>query len=195
MDDVIEGVTDDRLEVVCCVACWAKLGCPVARYCCPGPAVEGAGEVVEVKRDPMRLPLSCSSLHDSRPIRHRPDEPALAFVHFSDPDDKGHSDGWGSPAQLDAIGKSDRCLGILYEALDAAGLLDETLIIVSADHGGHNHVHSGALAIDREIPWIASGPGVRKDFLLTGNVSTMDTAATALYARGLGLLKTALGKR
>ena len=36
-------------------------------------------------------------------------------------------------------------------ALEKADLLDDTLIIVSADHGGHNKVHSGAKLIDREI--------------------------------------------
>ena len=55
----------------------------------------------------------------------------------------------------------------------------------SADHGGHNRVHSGAKKIDREIPWIACGPGVREDFVITEPLSTMDTAATALYALGL----------
>jgi hypothetical protein len=113
------------------------------------------------------------------------EKPALAFVHFSDPDEAGHAKGWMSHAQEKAIADSDRCLGILYEALEGAGLLDDTLIIVSADHGGHNRVHSGAKLIDREIPWIACGPGVREDYQMRTEVSTVDTAATALYALGL----------
>ncbi len=113
------------------------------------------------------------------------EKPALAFVHFSDPDEVGHSKGWGSPQQIRAISESDRCLGVIYEALEKAGLLEDTLIIVSADHGGHNKVHSGAKLIDREIPWIACGPGVREDYSMLEDVSTVDTAATALYALGL----------
>ena len=113
------------------------------------------------------------------------EKPALAFVHFSDPDEAGHSKGWMSSAQKHAISHSDQCLGIIYEALERSGLIDDTLIIVSADHGGHNKVHSGAKKIDREIPWIACGPGVREDFVITEPLSTMDTAATALYALGL----------
>jgi len=113
------------------------------------------------------------------------ERPALAFVHFSDPDEAGHAKGWMSRAQIKAISDSDKCLGTLYDALDKAGLLDDTLIIVSADHGGHNRVHSGATAIDRDIPWMACGPGVREDYQLTEPVSTVDTAATALYALGL----------
>jgi predicted AlkP superfamily pyrophosphatase or phosphodiesterase len=122
------------------------------------------------------------------------EKPALAFVHFSDPDELGHSKGWMTPAQKHAIANSDRCLGVIYEALEKSGLIDDTLIIVSADHGGHNHVHSGAKKIDREIPWIACGPGVREDFVITDPLSTMDTAATALYALGLPIPSSIEGK-
>ena len=122
------------------------------------------------------------------------EKPALAFVHFSDPDESGHAKGWMSTAQKSAIAKSDQCLGIIYEALERSGLIDDTLIIVSADHGGHNRVHSGAKRIDREIPWIACGPGVREDFVLLDPPSTMDTAATALYALGLPIPAELVGK-
>ena len=122
------------------------------------------------------------------------EKPALAFVHFSDPDELGHSKGWMSTAQKNAITNSDRCLGVIYEALEQSGLIDDTLIIVSADHGGHNRVHSGAKKIDREIPWIACGPGVREDFVITEPLSTMDTAATALYALGLPIPPEIVGK-
>jgi arylsulfatase A-like enzyme len=122
------------------------------------------------------------------------EKPALAFVHFSDPDESGHSKGWMSKAQKNAIANSDRCLGIIYEALERSGLIDDTLIIVSADHGGHNHVHSGAKMIDREIPWIACGPGVREDHVILEPLSTMDTAATALYALGLPIPSDIVGK-
>ena len=122
------------------------------------------------------------------------EKPALAFVHFSDPDELGHSKGWMSSAQRNAIANSDRCLGIIYEALERSGLIDDTLIIVSADHGGHNKVHSGAKKIDREIPWIACGPGVREDYVMEIPPSTMDTAATALYALGLKIPAELVGK-
>jgi predicted AlkP superfamily pyrophosphatase or phosphodiesterase len=122
------------------------------------------------------------------------EKPALAFVHFSDPDEAGHAKGWMSSAQKNAISHSDQCLGIIYDALEKSGLIDDTLIIVSADHGGHNRVHSGAKKIDREIPWIACGPGVREDFVITEPLSTMDTAATALYALGLPIPSEIEGK-
>jgi len=122
------------------------------------------------------------------------EKPALAFVHFSDPDEAGHAVGWASEKYRQAVQHADKCLGIILDALDHAGLLDDTLIIVSADHGGHGHTHSGAHLIDRQIPWIAHGPGVRPGYQIRGNVSTLDTAATALYALGIEPSSEMIGK-
>ena len=122
------------------------------------------------------------------------EKPTLTFVHFSDPDEKGHSAGWMSEDQKRAARDSDACLGTIYQALERSGMLPDTLVIVSADHGGHNHNHSGALLSDRNIPWIAIGPGVRKGYPIHGLISTMDTAATALSVLGIAPLTKLSGK-
>jgi hypothetical protein len=111
--------------------------------------------------------------------------PQIEFIHFSDPDDRGHRSGWMSPDQIAGVAESDHCLGHLIDAIVSAGLEDETLVIISADHGGHGHNHSGyGHEEDRLIPWIAWGAGVRPGLHIRGAVSTMDTAATALWALG-----------
>jgi arylsulfatase A-like enzyme len=120
--------------------------------------------------------------------------PQIEFIHFSDPDDLGHSDGWMSDPQLEAIRHTDRCLATLMEQVDAAGLDKETLFIISADHGGHGHNHDGKIKEDRLIPWIAWGPGVRAGHRIDAEISTTDTAATALWALGYPLPKGAIGR-
>src|SRR5215813_1852308 len=103
------------------------------------------------------------------------------FVHFSDPDEAGHARGWMSRAYLAAVKESDRCLGELLHAIDASG--EPTLVIITADHGGHGHRHSGGRSdVDRDIPWIALGPGIAPGSVLADPVATVDTAATALAA-------------
>ena len=59
------------------------------------------------------------------------------------------------------------------------------LLIITADHGGHDHSHGDDSPLDRTIPWLAVGPGVPAGMILTSNINTYDTAATALYALGL----------
>lgn len=110
----------------------------------------------------------------------------LLFVHFPTPDWMGHTYGWLSWEYLSVVRQDDRALGILLAALDQAGLRDETLVIVTADHGGHDQTHSTRRPEDMTIPWIVAGPGVLS-VALTGPVSTTDTAATAAWALGLPL--------
>lgn len=113
-------------------------------------------------------------------------KPDLMFVHFSDPDEYGHSHGWMSPEYLKAVGNSDKCLATLLDAIDRSGLAATTVVIVTADHGGHGKHHSGKAAdVDRQIPWIIRGPGVARNAIITEPMDTVDTAATTLAALGL----------
>jgi predicted AlkP superfamily pyrophosphatase or phosphodiesterase len=121
-------------------------------------------------------------------------KPDLMFVHFSDPDENGHSHGWMSAEYMKSVHASDKCLATLLAAIDSSGLADSTLLIVTADHGGHGKKHSdGHVAVDREIPWIVRGPGVGRGVLLDENVETVDTAATTLAALGLPALPNMRG--
>ena len=113
-----------------------------------------------------------------------PEEFGVLFIHFATTDDMGHVYGWLSPEQLSVIFRADEAIGELLTALDTYGLRDETLLIITADHGGHDTSHTSGLPVDMIIPWIASGAGVQAKQLTT-QVHTMDTAATAAYALGL----------
>jgi Uncharacterized proteins of the AP superfamily len=116
-------------------------------------------------------------------------KPEVLFLHFPDVDGAGHGKGWGSPEQTAAIEKTDTHLGEVLAALERAGLRESTLVILSADHGGAGLTHGADDPRSRHIPWIASGPGVRKGFDLTRvaklQVNTEDTCSTACYVLGL----------
>jgi predicted AlkP superfamily pyrophosphatase or phosphodiesterase len=105
----------------------------------------------------------------------------LMFIHFGMPDDRGHKYGWMSNAYLEALRQGDATLALLLSALNENGIRDSTLIIVTADHGGHDREHPGTLAEDLLIPWVAYGPGIQTGEL-TYPVSIMDTAPTVAYA-------------
>lgn len=117
---------------------------------------------------------------------HKPD---VLVVHFPGADGAGHAKGWGSPEQIDAVEGVDRSVGVLLDALEAAGRLDSTVIIFSADHGGAGRSHGPNDPRSRHIPWIVNGPGIRKGYDLTRDatltVNTEDTFATACWFLGL----------
>jgi predicted AlkP superfamily pyrophosphatase or phosphodiesterase len=110
----------------------------------------------------------------------------LLFVHFSDPDDAGHDYGWASAQYTRAAATADTCLGVVIDAIDKSPASAMTTVIVTADHGGSGHKHSdGANAANRTIPWLIRGPGFKPGTTVRANVSTMDTAATALAILGV----------
>ncbi|MBC7877485.1 MAG: alkaline phosphatase family protein [Anaerolineales bacterium] len=110
----------------------------------------------------------------------------LMFVHFAGPDNRGHKYDWMSGEYMKVLREGDVALGQILAALDENDLREDTLIIITADHGGKGSNHIGLVIEDYRIPWIASGPGViHKE--LTLPIYTMDTAATAAYALKLPL--------
>ncbi len=111
--------------------------------------------------------------------------PGVLLVHFAEPDLTGHKFGWLSPAQFQIIWETDQALTPLLEAVHQSNLYDQTLIIVTTDHGGHHLIHGTDLPEDMTIPWIASGRQVKRGYQIRARVHTYDTAATVLYALGL----------
>ena len=136
--------------------------------------------------------LFCAEVHDSE-VRDQAIEfieaglPNILFIHFPDTDRVGHEYGWMSSNQLYAVNFTDGLIGEIVAALDGGGYLDRTLLIVTSDHGGQGTGHGDDNPLDRTIPWLAVGPGVRSGLALTKAINTYDTAATAAYALELPL--------
>jgi predicted AlkP superfamily pyrophosphatase or phosphodiesterase len=113
------------------------------------------------------------------------EKPNLCFIHFADSDGAGHQYGWGTPQQIQAFADEDAALGVVREAIKKAGIEKTSLVILTADHGGHAKTHGTASDEDTLIPWVIWGAGVKKNASITAPVMTYDTAATALYALGI----------
>ncbi len=119
-------------------------------------------------------------------LENFPQDFGVLFIHFPTPDWMGHLYGWLSPQQISVIQRADEALGQILAELDGRRLREETLIIVTADHGGHDTTHGSSMPEDMTIPWIASGPGIQPGQLTTP-IHVMDTAATAAFVLGLSI--------
>jgi len=73
----------------------------------------------------------------------------------------------------------------VLEPLRASGGLTDTICLLLADHGGHDHHHNVGLSEDLTIPWIISGAGIRHGYSITCSVSIVDTAPTVAHLLGL----------
>jgi predicted AlkP superfamily pyrophosphatase or phosphodiesterase len=121
-------------------------------------------------------------------------KPNLCFIHFRDPDSEGHAHGVNSPEKIQALKNCDEALKTIKDAVAAAGFLDDSVFILTADHGSHDYkdangnirgTHGLPDAVDVTIPWVAWGKGVKKGFTVTAPVVQYDTAATALWVLGI----------
>lgn len=108
-------------------------------------------------------------------------KPNLCFIHFADSDGAGHKNGWGSREQMLAFTDEDDALKTVVEAIQKAGIANDSVVILSADHGGHGKTHGSKSPDDMNIPWIAWGSRVKQGFAITAKTTTYDTAATALW--------------
>lgn len=119
---------------------------------------------------------------------------SFSFIHLMEPDHAGHASGWMSQDYLNAVYAADRLVGRIWQAIQSAGLADETLVIVTADHGGEGLGHEADVPEVRQIPWIAIGPGIAPGTLLEGPVGPQDIAPTVLSALGLEIPTSMQGK-
>ncbi|MBX9722657.1 MAG: alkaline phosphatase family protein [Candidatus Obscuribacterales bacterium] len=111
-------------------------------------------------------------------INHKPN---LCFIHFADSDGAGHAYGWGTPEQKQAFADEDEALKTVLDAVSKANIQDSSVLLLTADHGGHLKTHGTEMPDDMNIPWIAIGKGVKQNFEIKDPVFTCDTAATALW--------------
>ncbi len=85
--------------------------------------------------------------------------------------------------------KMDRDVGIVLRGLEEAGLLEETLMVYSSDHGGSGGAHRNLDYADMyessiRVPLIVAGPGVRAGAAESTPVSTLDIFPTLCEAAG-----------
>ncbi len=122
------------------------------------------------------------------------DKPEFLFVSIGEPDHVGHEAGHESTTYLENISKYDALIGEFVRKVEEAGMLDETVIIITADHGGLGFAHGGDSAAEREIPIILYGGSVTKGKVMERTNLICDIAATVAGLLGVELPQEAVGK-
>lgn len=121
-------------------------------------------------------------------------KPTLTFIHLDHIDHAGHQHGYVSPEYNKSIEEADRLIGETIQGLIAAEMLDQTILIITSDHGGVGKGHGGASMAEVEIPWIISGPGIVHAKELKSFVNIYDTAATVAHIFDLSTPDCWIGK-
>ena len=110
--------------------------------------------------------------------------PKLMFVQLDSVDHAAHTYGGFSKQYYSAAEKADVYLGEIYDAIDARGLMKNSLFILVADHGETTNGHGGQTKEESSAILAVAGHSVNKTEL-NENVHNRDVAAIALYALGI----------
>lgn len=112
-------------------------------------------------------------------------KPDFLMIAFDQPDGVGHSSGHDTPEYYAKLTELDSCIAKIVEAVKKAGIYESTLFILTADHGGINKGHGGKTMQEMQIPFIASGAGIKQGHQITASIMQFDTAATLAYIFGV----------
>jgi predicted AlkP superfamily pyrophosphatase or phosphodiesterase len=108
-------------------------------------------------------------------------KPDFAAIIFDEPDHIGHQTGHDTPEYYTTLARLDGYIGKIIEAVKKAGIYDETVFIVTSDHGGVNKGHGGKTMPEMETPFIISGKNIRKGLLFDESMMQFDIAPTIGY--------------
>lgn len=105
-------------------------------------------------------------------------KPNLFAVIYDDPDAVGHRAGHDTPGYYEVLTNLDRYVGQIVQAVKDAGIYDETIFIVTSDHGGIDKGHGGKTMAEMETPFIISGKNVKKGMKFDESMMQFDVAST-----------------
>lgn len=112
-------------------------------------------------------------------------KPALAAFIFDNPDHVGHGIGHDTPEYYANLKELDGYIGEIVKATKQAGIFDNTVFIVTADHGGINKGHGGKSLMEMETPFIIAGKGIKKGGTIEQSMMQFDCASTIAHIFGL----------
>lgn len=111
--------------------------------------------------------------------------PTAMLVQFGEADETGQKNGYNTPAQHQTITRIDGYVGEIYDAYEKKGIINETLFIVTATHGGFGKSHGGWSDAEKYVMLAAAGKTVKNGGAVQ-DAEIRDTAAIVIHALGYG---------
>lgn len=112
-------------------------------------------------------------------------KPALVAICFDNPDHVGHQIGHDTPEYYAKLKELDGYVGRIVEAVKSVGMMDDTVFILTSDHGGINKGHGGKTMLEMQTPFIISGKNIKKGGEFHDSMMQYDVASTIAYILGV----------
>lgn len=104
-------------------------------------------------------------------------KPLFFTFYYGVLDHTGHTLGWYGPEYMACQKELDKGVGMIIQALKDAGIFDDTVIVMSADHGGTGKGHGKFTMLELETPFIVSGRKIRQNYEFPMVIMQYDTPA------------------
>ena len=155
-------------------------------YCNWNPITKGIVEKLigvshATAKDKELTPVICDYIRNKKPD--------FLFIHFDSTDGAGHKHGYGTSEHINAINEVDKLIGDVFSAIENVNILEDTLFMVIADHGGTNPgngnggTHGGWSDQEKYVTFAATGKDINNTEIKEMNIR--DLAAIILYAMGI----------
>ncbi|MCD8080505.1 MAG: alkaline phosphatase [Bacteroides sp.] len=105
-------------------------------------------------------------------------KPRLTAVIFDNPDHIGHKEGHDTPAYYTQLEELATYVQRIIDATHQAGIYDETVFILTSDHGGIEKGHGGKTLEELRTPFLMWGKGIRPGHQIAENMAQYDVAPT-----------------
>ena len=110
------------------------------------------------------------------------DKPNFLFIQIDHVDGAGHRVGHMTPGYFQSITLADSLTAEIVNATKDAGIYDETVFMIIADHGGIGYGHGHETVQGNEVPFIIFGSGIKKGYKIPTAINVHTIAATSSYA-------------
>lgn len=107
----------------------------------------------------------------------RTNRPTFVSLIWDNPDHVGHATGHDTPAYYKKLEELDGYVGAIVETVREAGMLPQTVFIITSDHGGIGKGHGKISMQEMETPFIISGKGIKKGSRIEASMMQFDVAS------------------
>ncbi len=144
------------------------------------------------------IPLTDSSGHslftDSVSIYLKKYKPSLCTIVFDDPDHTGHNDGYFSINYYSVLEVLDNCIGRIVQSVKEAGYYDDTVFIITSDHGGNGFSHGGDTQEEKQTCFFMWGKGIKPMGYVDDSLEQQDVAFIMANILGINIPALWTGK-
>ena len=112
-------------------------------------------------------------------------KPFFFTFYYGALDNAGHNYGWYSPEYMETLKQIDEGVGQIIQAIKDAGIFNDTVIIMSSDHGGTGKGHGKFTMLELETPFIVFGRKIRQGYEFPQPMMQYDTPAVIADILGI----------